>query len=137
MDNDIYPSLTLCWDMASDDEKLKMYGNNFTTSAYTRFLRGKVWDKEMLKVDYDDVMLNLNNAILRYGYRNASRKEIRSYDKWEQVGGKWRRGRNEKPGYKEFSFFGTRCFTIDIPFTKGQAIGKFDLYLIPSIFGKD
>ena len=137
MDNDIYPSLTLCWDMAIDEEKLQMYGNNFSSSAYTRFLRGLYWDEEMLKVDYDDIKLNLNDYILLYGYKTASRRKIRLYDKQGKVGNKLGRGRNEKPGYKEYSFFSTRCFTMDIPFTKGQVISRFELYFKSSIFGKE
>ena len=87
MENDIYPSLTLCWDMAIDEEKLQMYGNNLNSSAYTMFLRGLVWDEQMLNVDYDDVMINLNDYILRYGYKTASRRDIRLYDKYEEVEG--------------------------------------------------
>ena len=64
METDLYPSLTICLDLAINEERLNMYGNNFNSSAYERFLKGYVWDKEMLKVNYDDVMLNFTDNTL-------------------------------------------------------------------------
>ena len=39
-----------------------------------------------------------------------------------------------KPGFKEFSIFGVRCFTIDIPFEKDLKLMRFWINLKNSIF---
>ena len=128
METDGYPSLTLCWHMGINEEKLKMYGSKFNSLAYGKFLHGDAWDEDMLKVDYEDVMLNLNDNILFYGYTTSSQKTIKLYNKF--------RGTKEKPGFKQSSHFSNRCFTLDIPFVKGKEISTFLVYFKSSMFGK-
>ena len=81
METDLHPSLTICLDLAINEERLKMYGNNFKSSAYVRFLKGYVWDKEMLKVNYDEIMLNITDIILLVGYTTSSLETFNLYKK--------------------------------------------------------
>ena len=54
-ETDVYPSISLCWTMAIDEEKLKQYDDEFTLEAYTYFLHGysigEHWNKDMLRVN--------------------------------------------------------------------------------------
>ena len=64
---DVYPSISLCWTMAIDEEKLKRFDNEFTLKAYTYFLHGysigEQWNKDMLRVNYDNVTINFDDYI--------------------------------------------------------------------------
>ena len=135
-ETDVYPSITLCWTMAIDEEKLKRFDNEFTLKAYTHFLYGhsigEHWNKDMLRVNYDNVTINFDDYLLRYGYSNAS---MRLFDKVMDIYSK-AKGMKCKPGYKEESAFSQKCFTIDIPFEKGNEISQFHVSLETGIFGK-
>ena len=127
-ETDLYPSIGVCWSGAIIEKALKQYGNNFTAKDYGNFLLGYLWDEEMLKVDYDNVTRRFDDGIGIYGYSTAEMKTvILHFD---------RNKMEEKPGFKEYSYFGTRCFTIDIPFKKEVEIFRFFVLIDPRIFGK-
>ena len=58
---DIYPSLSLCFGDILLQEKLDNHGVN--KSYYLDFLKGQVWDEQLLKINYNDVSINLNREI--------------------------------------------------------------------------
>ena len=68
---DLYPSVTLCWAMRINEEKLRRNGKLFNSTTYAKFLAGVVWDNDMQTVDYDNVMPVLGDYILLYGYRTS------------------------------------------------------------------
>ena len=133
MDTDMYPSIGLCWTMAINEELLKRYGNKFTSASYLYFLVGHYWDEDMLAVDYEGVTPNFDEYIHRYGYINAYWEYKDMYNK--------AKGTKMKPGFKDYSAFTHRCFTIDIPFKKDipikedRQIHGFYVFFDSSIFG--
>ena len=127
IETDLYPSISLCWAMSINEEKLKAYEGNFTATDYAKFLAGKNWDERMLMVDYDTVTPNFNDYVLKYGYK-ASHRDFVLFDKG------W--GKKLKPGFKDSSVLSGKCFTIDIPFRKGLVINGFYVFVKSSIFGK-
>ena len=70
-EKDIYPSFTLCFEIYPgmeglyDSKKLKEIYKIENRTRYIRFLRGEEWDKEMLKVDYDDVTMHLKDYVTK------------------------------------------------------------------------
>ena len=134
METDLYPSIGLCWTLAINNEHLKQYGQRFTPSRYAYFLAGHYWDKDMLKVDYENVTSRFEDYIHRYGYMYPARAYTKSvsesiYDAETEI------LRNEK-GYKEHSVGSYRCFSIDIPFRKDHQIYGFYLFFESNIFGE-
>ena len=127
-ETNLYPSIGVCWTRAIIEEKLKLYGNNFTAKDYGDFLLGHTWNEDMLKVDYEDVTSRFDDSISIYGYRTGDMKLVFLHPD----------GHNTvaKPGFKEYFYFGDRCFTIDIPFQKDVEIFRFFLIIDPRIFGK-
>ena len=83
----------------------------------------------MLRVDYDDVTLHFDDYVQSYGYRTSSNKNVLLYVKDEL-------DNKQKPGYREDSFLGMKCLTIDIPFEKNEAINGVYVFFKSSIFGK-
>ena len=128
IDYDLYPSLSLCWTMVINEEKLKMYGAKFNSTAYGKFLAGEFWDKDMLTVEYDNVMPDFDDYIVTYGYKDSSWRGQSLYPT--------SLGNQKKHLFKETSFLGDKCFTIDLPFRKGLFITRFHLHFKSSIFGK-
>ena len=127
MEADRYPSLSLCWTMTINDETLKRYGENFTSIDYANFLRGLVWNENMLMVNYDNVTPDLTDYVLTYGYWTSSDSRVSLYNKGS--------ANKSKPGLKELSLSSQKCITIDIPFDKGHTLSGFYVYLNSSIFG--
>jgi hypothetical protein len=62
-ENSIYPSLTLCFNNPFINEKLKGVGNGINTTTYVKFLKGLYWDKRMVRIDYDNVTLDIERYI--------------------------------------------------------------------------
>ena len=131
IEDNVYPSIGLCWTLAINEEKLKRYGNNITSLDYAAFLAGVGSDNYMLSVKYDDVTPEFDDYILRYGYEKdtSDNYDVVLYDK--------EHGPIPKPGFGEYSFIGFRCFTIEIPFQKGLIIKKFYVHFKSSLFGRE
>ena len=65
-EKDIYPTISICFygvPFVFSDEKLKKINTNFNADLYSKFLQGKYWDEEMLKVNYDSVSLEFLDHI--------------------------------------------------------------------------
>ena len=62
-ENNIYPSITLCFWNPFLNKKLKRYGVGINTTTYADFLRGKHWDDRMVHIDYDDVTVSLEDYL--------------------------------------------------------------------------
>ena len=126
-DEDLYPSIGFCFTMPIIEERLRHYGPNVTPQAYSDFLAGKLWNTEMLKIDYDDVTQHLTKYIKGYGYVNLKLEEVVLKSYIMNI-------TKEGLGFREFSFLSTKCVSIDIPFIKGHPISYFWIALNYDIF---
>ena len=65
-EDNIYPTITLCFPSPLIEEKLASYGEGITVGSYSAFLTGQngSWDERMAKIDYDDVSINIEDYFL-------------------------------------------------------------------------
>lgn len=65
-EDNIYPTITLCFPSPLIEEKLASYGEGITVESYSAFLTGQngSWDERMAKIDYDDVSINIEDYFL-------------------------------------------------------------------------
>ena len=72
-EDNIYPTITLCFPSPLIEEKLASYGEGITVESYSAFLTGQngSWDERMAKIDYDDVSINIEDYFLGK-YRNKT-----------------------------------------------------------------
>ena len=125
---DRYPSFGLCLTNGLIERKLNAFGAN--VQAYGAFLAGMFWNEDMLLIDYNKVSLDFDDFIVSYGVMN---------NKWDEIPTYVSANVNDstivkKPGFKEFSLFGVKCFTIDIPFKKDQKLLNAYIVLKTEIF---
>ena len=66
-----YPDLTLCFNSPYIDEKLSSYGNGITPSSYGSFLSGGIWDEQMVKINYDNVTIDISDYLLETCIRSS------------------------------------------------------------------
>ena len=128
-EKDLYPSIGFCFTLPILKEKLRRYDPNLTPKAYSYFLAGENWDERMLKVNYADVIVNLREFILSYGYMNL-KMETKSLFDWRKDG----RLKKDTPELREHSFLATKCITIDVPYINDETITQFWISLNHSIF---
>lgn len=60
----IYPEITICMSDAYLGNKLNMFGEDITETAYERFLKGQLWDDRMLDIDYNNVTLDIEDYLI-------------------------------------------------------------------------
>ena len=72
--SDVYPTLSLCLQNSISDEKLQLSSPQFNSSIYLRFLKGEIFEPDMMKLNYRSVVTDLNDfAVTDYiGWRNGS-----------------------------------------------------------------
>ena len=61
--DNIYPSLTLCFNNPFLNHKLVKYGDGINTTTYVKFLKGLHWDERMIDIHYDNVTLNIDGVL--------------------------------------------------------------------------
>ena len=71
-ERNIYPALSICFYNPFLNEKLKGYGQGINTTTYSQFLQGKYWDKRMMKIDYDNVTVALEDYLTEIGIQFAN-----------------------------------------------------------------
>lgn len=71
-ESNIYPALSICFYNPFLNEKLKGYGHGINTTTYSQFLQGKYWDKRMMKIDYDNVTVALEDYLTEIGIQFAN-----------------------------------------------------------------
>ena len=123
-EKDIYPSFTICFGIPGDMEglydrkKLKETYKIENRTRYINFLKGEEWDTEMLKVDYDDVTLNLKDFVNSIEIHANSAKSKAAYT-W-YGGGTVNNTRNSAQVDKIFPFSTSfrqaenKCFSADL-----------------------
>ena len=132
---DVYPSIGICFSLALDEEKLKSYGLNRT--IYSEFLSGNLNRtkntnvEELLKLDYDEISIDLEDIIIRYAVITNIWEQIILYDALNVTN---KITLESAPGFKEHSMFAIKCFSIDIPFIKGEKLIKAFIEINSTIF---
>ena len=118
-DDRIYPSLTICIGqpfLVKEFERLKL--DRINMSSYKDFLAGKLWDEQMLSIDYDNVTVSLENNLLQSYYRTFDRKFL-----------------TYKPIiYVSYRSYNGKCFTIDAPNLKEHMLLNSYLVVSNNIF---
>ena len=73
-ENDVYPSLSLCFRNSFSEAKLKTINPLFNSSKYVKFLKGEHFDSEMLRINYSDIEVDINEKVVEeyMGYRNGT-----------------------------------------------------------------
>ena len=126
-EDDIYPSMTLCfWPKFSDDE-LKKNGINGSVD-YAKFLSGDYFDDEMTKVDYDKLVpgsnehLFHNNRVFKPSVNDDTYSSINDTNVW--IPNFYTSCRRDSQKY----------FTIDVPYIQGKRVLEFGVTFDSSIF---
>ena len=124
----VYPSVSFCVINPLLDEKLKEYGTDITVKSYQSFLKGLDWDDKMDAIDYDNVTLDLNDYILDYTvlYGNLTRSKVNFDTAGPDIG--W------KPPYTSHKDYRGKCFSIEIPYQRNQAIRNIRLNIKKEVF---
>ena len=77
-DEDYYPSLSLCFPNFIDDHKLKEKLPQSNLSEYLSFLKGDVFDPNLLKIDFQSIATNVSDYLIKYiiDYRNQNMETL-------------------------------------------------------------
>ena len=62
-DESIYPEITICISDAYLGDRLRTIGNGINETTYEKFLKGELWDKRMLGIDYNNVTVHIEEFI--------------------------------------------------------------------------
>ena len=115
----IYPSLSLCILPPFLEKSFAVYHNDgINMSSYTRFLSGETWDKQMLRVDYDDVSVSLTDTIINASYFTYSSHNYI----WDPI------------HYVSFRSSERKCFTINSPIPNTDLLWYFEVTIKNEIF---
>ena len=81
-DIDIYPSLSVCIYRYGLYKEDKMKERNITNASreYKNFLYGKIWSAKLLKIDYDEYTIGLENYITSIKVDNRGSRKTTIYD---------------------------------------------------------
>ena len=60
------PVLSICFNNPISDEKLNKINPSFNATYYLEYLKGRVTDEHLMKVDYEEVSLNISQHITGY-----------------------------------------------------------------------
>ena len=106
----IYPSHSICITPPFLENKFEWSENKrINMSLYIQFLEGKIWDDDMLDIDYDHVTVSLKDNLLKSSYRTQS---FERHD-WNPV------------YYTSFRSPTRKCFTIEAPFISNELLWAY------------
>ena len=60
---DSYPALSICFRNSISSEKIMQYNKSIDASSYLKFLRGEVFDPNMLTIKYSTIIQNITEYI--------------------------------------------------------------------------
>ena len=115
----IYPSISFCLLPPFLEERFYIYGDeNINMTSYQRFLKGEIWNENMLDVDYDNVTVSFSDNLLgAYLVSHNYSTEIYRPDHYVS----FRSGRR-------------KCFTINAPILRQEALFYFQFYVKNDLF---
>ena len=130
----IYPSVTLCVLNPFLEKELKRYREDINITTYFKFLKGKIWDREMMDIDYDRVTVSLTDNLIGVKMRLANGSDYR----YDHVNGK-----QSPSGWKPHFYVARhleeqhsilKCFSFEIPFIDKAPVAKYQIYLKKALF---
>ena len=65
-ESDAFPVLSICLQNHISEEKLKLQNPEIDVETYIDFLSGKIFDKELAKINYENVMVLRENIIITF-----------------------------------------------------------------------
>ena len=131
----IYPSLTLCFASIFYEGNLKEYGVQ-SINEYANFMDGEYWNDRMIDVNYEKVTLNISDYVLGFVSKTPAwtawipyGDEYIIYDHTKNI-------QTLKNGsistydwipkmYTSYAGSVQKCMTVDIPFTQGKKVWTF------------
>ena len=130
--DNIYPSVSFCIINPFLETKLNGYGENIDTTSYSYFLQGLHWDDRMQDIDYDNVTVSLDNALIRIKIEHHDYTS-RLYDHLNE--------RKAPPAwvptpYVSFRSAIRKCFTFDIPYMENKLIWYIAIDIANTLFPK-
>ena len=130
----IYPSITLCVFNPFLEKELKRYREDINITTYFDFLKGKLWDEQMMSIDYDRVTVSLMNNFIgvRMTLANGSRYEYDHIHKKQSPAGWMPSFYITHPLADDHAYM--KCLSYDIPFIDKSPVRKFHIYLKKSLF---
>ena len=128
-EDSIYPAITLCF---TDYMNRSLFKDAFSETEYKDFMKGKYWSDEMSKIDYDEVVIDINEYILAivqtyHDVENDDWGEQKYLPKNETI--EW-----TPIFYPSLSTPEWRCWTFEIDHNKQQVILTFGLSIKSNIF---
>ena len=60
----IYPGITICVDKPFQSDKLLAHGDGINKTTYEKFLRGRLWDDRMLKINFDSITIDIKEYLI-------------------------------------------------------------------------
>ena len=144
----IYPTLTLCFmgPTIFVDENLGAYGRKgFNSTSYWNFLRGVQWVDEMIDINFDEVTFDIEDYLEAISISSSANQTIykQCSENFELVleqlmGYKCSKTNNgTKSFYISYKDHQTKCFSLNIPFDKGNKVQRLRLFIKSSIFPKE
>ena len=130
LNENIYPSVSLCVINPFLDQELEKYGHDINITSYSYFLQGLHWDDRMLEIDFDDVTVSMEKSLifikLILHERGVDGKRIEMlYDPKKQ-----NENNSFKPElYVSFRSSVRKCLTFDIPVIKKHFVYHYLIYL--------
>ena len=60
----IYPGITICVATPFRSKELELYGAGINKTTYENFLRGRLWDDRMLRVNFHSVTIDIRDYLI-------------------------------------------------------------------------
>ena len=107
----IYPSFSFCILQPFLKDRFNDYNDDdINMTSYIRFLKGDMWDDRFLKIEYDNVTVDLSDNLMKAEYNTHSNWE---YSNWEPI------------HFVSFRSSGRKCFTVNAPFLETHLLRSF------------
>ena len=138
-ENDVYPSISLCFGNIFDETELQKHGVN--SSEYENFLRGINVTKDLFNIPYEQVTLKPIDFLLGIEmYQQLSNKKVnQDQHYWYDFTKK-----NRTEHFKNLHLYvdqfnewlGTlyKCMTLDIPYINDEHLNRIVIIMKKSIF---
>ena len=130
--DNLYPTITMCFYNPFLQNELVKYGPGINITSYSQYLQGKIWDRQMQNIPYDNVTISMENFLQKISGRLENGSILWLYDH-ENKHSLNHLARNP-PYYTSFKSGVTKCFSFDIPYIDDTVIWNLFIQVNTSIF---